>query len=174
MTLLKPKDVNTLNDKPITNLNFVQKGGMYGYDPGANIILRYSVMTVFVASSVFLHLTGSVCTVKSSAGKEVILGSNFTISCTFKKGCTKEIFWNKQPIRYKQFNNSIVVSVKNLTEFSTFACKCKEAHDPDPCGIDITPGCKLVTFYNVFLFQGSHTHARSRCIFQVTLSSEIS
>ncbi|ROL44469.1 Interleukin-12 receptor subunit beta-2 [Anabarilius grahami] len=113
---------------------------MYGYDPGANIILRYSVMTIFVASSVFLHLTGSVCTVKSSAGKEVILGSNFTISCTFNKECTKEIFRNMKQISNKQFNNSIVVSVRNLTEFSTFACKCKEVHDPDPCGIDITPG----------------------------------
>lgn len=136
---------------------------MYGYDPGANIILRYSVMTIFVAFSVFLHLTGSVCTVNSSAGKEVILGSNFTISCKFNKECTKEIFLNMKQISYKQFKNSIEVSVKNLTEFSTFACKCKEAHEPDPCGIDITPGCKLVTFYNVSLFQCSHTHARSRC-----------
>ncbi|XP_067230916.1 interleukin-12 receptor subunit beta-2 isoform X2 [Chanodichthys erythropterus] len=83
---------------------------------------------------------GSVCTVNSSAGKEVILGSNFTISCKFNKECTKEIFLNMKQISYKQFNNSIEVSVKNLTEFSTFACKCKEAHEPDPCGIDITPG----------------------------------
>lgn len=145
---------------------------MYGYDPGANIILHYSVMTIFVASSVFLHLTGPLCTVKSSAGKEVLLGSNFTISCTFNKECTKQIFQNMEQISYEQFPKSSVVSVKNLTEFSVFVCKCKE--NPEPCGIDITPGCKLVTFYNMPLFQGSHIHARSRCFFQVTLSSEIS
>lgn len=145
---------------------------MYGYDPGANIILHYSVMTIFVVSSVFLHFTGSVCTVKSSAGKEVIFGSNFTISCTFNKECTKHIFRNNKEINYTRFPSSSVVYVKNLTELSTFTCRCKE--NPEPCGIDITPGCKLVTFYNMSLFQGFHTHARSRCIFQVTLSSEIS
>ncbi|XP_051752447.1 interleukin-12 receptor subunit beta-2 isoform X1 [Ctenopharyngodon idella] len=81
---------------------------------------------------------GPLCTVKSSAGKEVLLGSNFTISCTFNKECTKQIFQNMEQISYEQFPKSSVVSVKNLTEFSVFVCKCKE--NPEPCGIDITPG----------------------------------
>lgn len=108
-----------------------------------NIILCYSVMNIFVASFVFLHLTGTVCTVRSSAGEEVLFGSNFTISCIFNKNCTKEIFRNNKLIAFKP--SSSVVSVENITELSTFACKCKDTQDL--CGIDITPGCKLESFY---------------------------
>jgi len=132
---------------------------MSGYDPGANIILWYSsVMIIFVAPFVFLHLTGTVCTVSSSTGKEVLLGSNFTVSCIFKKECTKQMFQDE--IMYKQLPNSNEVSVyvENLTKLSIFTCKCTE--DPEPCGIDITPGCKLLTFYNSLYFRVS-THIES-------------
>ncbi|XP_067315993.1 interleukin-12 receptor subunit beta-2 [Pseudorasbora parva] len=85
---------------------------------------------------------GTVCTVRSSIGKEVLLGSNFTISCIFNKKCTKQIFQDNEQItiRDKQFPNSSEVSVyvQNLTKFTIFACKCKD--NPEPCGIDITPG----------------------------------
>lgn len=145
---------------------------MSGYDPGANIILCYSVMIIFVAPFVFLHLTGTVCTVRSNRGKEVLLGSNFTVSCIFKKECTKQMFRNGQIYKQFPYSNEVSVYVENLTTLSIFTCKCME--DPEPCGIDITPGCKLLTFYNMSLFEGSHTHRKSRCIFQVTLSSEIS
>lgn len=123
---------------------------MSGNDPGANIILCYSMMIIFVAPFVFLHLTGTVCTVRSSTGKEVLLGSNFTISCFFKKECTKQMFRDKTI--FKQFPNSNEVSVyvENLTTSSVFTCKCME--DPEPCGIDITPGCKPLTFYNLDAF----------------------
>ncbi|KAG1938533.1 interleukin-12 receptor subunit beta-2 [Pimephales promelas] len=81
---------------------------------------------------------GTVCTVSSSTGKEVLLGSNFTVSCIFKKECTKQMFQDE--IMYKQLPNSNEVSVyvENLTKLSIFTCKCTE--DPEPCGIDITPG----------------------------------
>ncbi|XDV35711.1 hypothetical protein PO909_005605 [Leuciscus waleckii] len=81
---------------------------------------------------------GTVCSVRSSTGKEVLLGSNFTISCVFKKECTKQMFRNGHI--YKQFpkSNEVSVYVENLTALSIFTCKCME--DPEPCGIDITPG----------------------------------
>lgn len=124
---------------------------------GSNILL-YPVMTFFVASSVLMLLAGTVCTVRSSKGEKVLLGSNFTFSCIFNKQCTKLMFRNGTLIKYKQFPNSseVSVDVKNLTAPSTFSCKCKE--NPEPCGIDIKPGCKLVTFYNMSLFQGSQIH----------------
>lgn len=115
-------------------------------------------MTFFVASSVLMFLAGKVCTVRSSKGENVLFGSNFTFSCIFNKQCTKLMFRNRTLIKYKQYPNSseVSVDVKNLTEPSTFSCNCKEERS-EPCGIDIKPGCKLVTFYNMSLFQGSHT-----------------
>ncbi|XP_051987123.1 interleukin-12 receptor subunit beta-2-like [Xyrauchen texanus] len=81
----------------------------------------------------------TVCTVRSSGGKEVLVGSSFSIFCVFNKQCTKIIFRDKKEIEHASLNSSAVsVDVKNLTKFNTFTCKCKE--DPEPCGIDITPG----------------------------------
>ncbi|TRY77659.1 hypothetical protein DNTS_005804, partial [Danionella cerebrum] len=83
---------------------------------------------------------GTVCTVKSSKGKEVLVGSNFTVSCNFNKDCTRQVFWNNAEISYKELPNSneVFVFVENLTEPSIFTCRCTE--DPEPCGIDINPG----------------------------------
>uniref|UniRef100_A0A672MVD2 Interleukin-12 receptor subunit beta-2-like n=1 Tax=Sinocyclocheilus grahami TaxID=75366 RepID=A0A672MVD2_SINGR len=90
-------------------------------------------------------LAGTVCTVRSSKGEEVLLGSNFTFSCIFNKQCTKLIFRNGTQIKYKKktkliFRNGTEVSVdiENITEFSTFSCRCEE--NPEPCGLDIKPG----------------------------------
>ncbi|XP_059426915.1 interleukin-12 receptor subunit beta-2-like [Carassius carassius] len=84
---------------------------------------------------------GTVCTVKSSKGENVLLGSSFTFSCIFKKQCTKLMFWNRTQIKYKQFHNSSEVSadVENLTAPGTFSCNCKEERS-EPCGIDIKTG----------------------------------
>ncbi|XP_016335822.1 interleukin-12 receptor subunit beta-2-like [Sinocyclocheilus anshuiensis] len=84
---------------------------------------------------------GTVCTVKSSKGEKVLLGSDFTFSCIFNKQCTKLMFRNRTLIKYKQFPNSseVSVDVENLTEPSTFSCNCKEPRS-EPCGIDIKPG----------------------------------
>lgn len=101
---------------------------------------------LFDASSLFMHLAETVCTVRSSTGKEVLLGSNFTVSCIFNKPCTKQFFRNNEPIMYEKSPSSseVFVHIENLTTLSIFTCKCND--NPEPCGIDITPGCKLLTF----------------------------
>nr|XP_021332417.1 interleukin-12 receptor subunit beta-2 isoform X1 [Danio rerio] len=83
---------------------------------------------------------GTVCTVRSSTGKEVLLGSNFTVSCIFNKPCTKQLFRNNEPIKYELSPRSreVFVYIRNLTTLSIFTCKCND--NPEPCGIDITPG----------------------------------
>ncbi|NP_001106977.1 interleukin-12 receptor subunit beta-2 [Danio rerio] len=87
-----------------------------------------------------MHLAGTVCTVRSSTGKEVLLGSNFTVSCIFNKPCTKQLFRNNEPIKYELSPRSreVFVYIRNLTTLSIFTCKCND--NPEPCGIDITPG----------------------------------
>ncbi|KAF4112282.1 interleukin-12 receptor subunit beta-2 isoform X2 [Onychostoma macrolepis] len=93
----------------------------------------------------FILATGAhgetVCTVRSSKGEKVLLGSNFTFSCIFNKQCTKLMFRDETLIKYKQFPNSseVSVDVENLTVPSTFSCKCKVEYS-EPCGIDIKPG----------------------------------
>ncbi|XP_016431571.1 interleukin-12 receptor subunit beta-2-like [Sinocyclocheilus rhinocerous] len=100
-------------------------------------------------------LAGTVCTVRSSKG-EVLLGSNFTFSCIFNKQCTKLIFRNGTQIKYKKkkklifrngmqikykkktISSEVSVDIENITEFSTFSCRCEE--NPEPCGLDIKPG----------------------------------
>lgn len=126
---------------------------------GSNI-LHHPVMTFFVAFS--LLFAGAVCTVRSSKGEKVLLGSNLTFSCIFNKQCTKLMFRDKTLIKYKQFPNSseVSVDVENLTAPSTFSCKCKEEYS-EPCGIDIKPGCKLLNFYNVFISGIPHTWSGS-------------
>nr|XP_055070079.1 interleukin-12 receptor subunit beta-2 [Misgurnus anguillicaudatus] len=81
-----------------------------------------------------------VCTAQSNIGKEVLVGSNLTVSCVFSKTCTKIIFRDNEEIKNKQSPSSseVSVDVKDVTELSIFTCRCKE--DPEPCGIDITPG----------------------------------
>ncbi len=118
-------------------------------------------MIFFVAFSVLVLFAGKVCTVRSSKGEKVLLGSNFTFSCIFNKQCTKLMFRDKTLIKYKQFPNSseVSVDVENVTAPSTFSCKCKEYSEP--CGIDIKPGCKLVIFYNVFISGFPHTWSGS-------------
>ncbi|XP_052455676.1 interleukin-12 receptor subunit beta-2 isoform X2 [Carassius gibelio] len=84
---------------------------------------------------------GTVCTVRSSKGEEVLLGSNFTFSCIFNKQCSKLIFLNGTQIQYikkKAMSMEVSVEVVNIKEFSTFSCRCEE--NPEPCGIDIKPG----------------------------------
>ncbi|XP_073708492.1 interleukin-12 receptor subunit beta-2 [Garra rufa] len=84
---------------------------------------------------------GTVCTVKSSKGVEVLLGSNLTVSCLFNYQCTKRTFRNGTLIKFIQSPNSsseVSVDVKNLTKPSTYSCKCEE--HAEPCGIDIKPG----------------------------------
>ncbi|XP_051996821.1 interleukin-12 receptor subunit beta-2-like isoform X1 [Xyrauchen texanus] len=99
----------------------------------------WSVLLIFHFILAAGAVGGTVCTVKSSGGKEVLVGSNFTVSCLFKNQCTKLIFQDKKKLMHVEFNSSVVsVDVKNLTKFSIFTCKCMK--DPEPCGIDITPG----------------------------------
>lgn len=106
-------------------------------------------------------LAGAVCTVRSSKGEEVLLGSSFTFSCIFNKQCTKLIFRNGTQIKYikKNISKEVSVNIENITEFNTLSCRCEG--NPEPCGIDIKPGCKFVTLYNMSLFQGFHTNGKS-------------
>ncbi|XP_056606599.1 interleukin-12 receptor subunit beta-2 [Triplophysa dalaica] len=81
-----------------------------------------------------------VCTARSNMGKEVLVGSDLTVSCFFNKICSKIIFRDGEQIKHDQSPdlNVVSVNVKNLTKLSIFTCKCNK--DPEPCGIDIAPG----------------------------------
>ncbi|KAI7807683.1 putative interleukin-12 receptor subunit beta-2 [Triplophysa rosa] len=89
---------------------------------------------------VFCILADPVCTARSNIGKEVLVGSDLTVSCFFNKICPKIIFRDGEQIKHEQSPdlNVVSVNVKNLTKLSIFTCKCKK--DPEPCGIDIAPG----------------------------------
>lgn len=96
-----------------------------------------------------------MCTAKSSKGEEVLLGSKFTFSCNFTEQCIKQAFLNTTLIKQEPSNSpkEMSVDVENITDLSIYSCKCKG--NTEPCGIDIKPGCKLVNFYNISLYQGS-------------------
>uniref|UniRef100_A0A671T0H6 Interleukin-12 receptor subunit beta-2-like n=1 Tax=Sinocyclocheilus anshuiensis TaxID=1608454 RepID=A0A671T0H6_9TELE len=93
---------------------------------------------------------GAVCTVRSSKGEEVLLGSNFTFSCIFNKQCTKLIFRNGTQIKYKKKTKRIF---RNGT---TFSCRCEE--NPEPCGLDIKPGYPPDIPQNLTCVQKMNSH----------------
>uniref|UniRef100_A0A9J8BVJ8 Interleukin 12 receptor, beta 2a n=3 Tax=Cyprinus carpio TaxID=7962 RepID=A0A9J8BVJ8_CYPCA len=101
---------------------------------------------------------GAVCTVRSSKGEEVLLGSSFTFSCIFNKQCTKLIFRNGTQIKYikKNISKELSVNIENITEFNTLSCRCEG--NPEPCGIDIKPGYPPDIPQNLTCVQNMNSH----------------
>ncbi|KAA0712969.1 Interleukin-23 receptor [Triplophysa tibetana] len=102
--------------------------------------MTFISMLLYFFMYVFCILPDPVCTARSNMGKEVLVGSDLTVSCVFTKICQKISFRDGEQIKHEESADSKVVSVnvKNLTKLSIFTCKCNK--DPEPCGIDIAPG----------------------------------
>ncbi|XP_076870906.1 interleukin-12 receptor subunit beta-2 [Brachyhypopomus gauderio] len=83
-------------------------------------------------------LAEQICIVHSS--KEVHMGSSFQVSCISKKVCKKSIYQDGvEKNNAINFNSTVaVINVVNLTQSTTFTCKC--GNHLEPCGMDITPG----------------------------------
>lgn len=122
------------------------------------LMLLYCIYCNFTVNFFCIH-ADPVCTAHSNIGKEVLVGSTLTVSCFFNKKCPKIIFRDGEQIKHEQslHLNVVSVDVKNLTKLSIFTCKCNK--DPEPCGIDIAPGCKQLSviclyFKHLSLFLG--------------------
>lgn len=87
-----------------------------------------------------------ICSVYSN--HEVHMGSSFKIYCIFKKECQRLIYQDEVSLNYSNLNSTVVImSIVNLTQTTTFTCKCR--NEPEPCGTDIIPGCTYAAHYTV-------------------------
>ncbi|KAL6458073.1 hypothetical protein MHYP_G00333030 [Metynnis hypsauchen] len=79
-----------------------------------------------------------ICSIHSS--KEVHMGSSVQIYCViFKKDCKTLIFRDNVQLQCTDCNTTHVrMSIENVTQATTLACRCEG--NPEPCGTDITPG----------------------------------
>lgn len=92
----------------------------------------------------FLPPGENSCSVSSTSGPEVELGSSFKIYFTFKCPCKFEKSMCHPPaLQDLQVLNSTTVffNVANISRNQTYSCQCDCPHAPDSCGMDVSTGC---------------------------------
>ncbi|XP_056895021.1 interleukin-12 receptor subunit beta-2 [Takifugu flavidus] len=85
------------------------------------------------------------CSIMSTAGSVVELGSSFKVYCTFKCPCKcKRSMCSDHPPSlqgHEVFNSTTVYfNVANITMNKTYSCQCDCPQAPDSCGMDIFTG----------------------------------
>lgn len=99
-------------------------------------------------------------------------GSTFEVYCTFSCKSKKYIYSGNPPQKHSHqvFNDTtIYLKIDNLTSTTTFSCSCEDKLKLDPCGQDISTGCKWrassqvcdtqLCFFLKVLAKGVHWHS---------------
>lgn len=89
------------------------------------------------------------CSIRSTAGPVVEIGSSFKIYCTFKCKCTGSMYSDHPPTAkaHEVFNaTTVYMNVANLTGNQTYSCQCGCPGAPDSCGMDISTGCECKNY----------------------------
>ncbi|MEQ2209239.1 hypothetical protein XENOCAPTIV_027199 [Xenoophorus captivus] len=115
------------------------------------MFLSWSIIVFAVALLAVQQCAGErSCVLMSSAGAVVHQGSSFVVYCTFNPTCKisrsmhMSIDGSMKSVKqtHKLFNETTIsMRVENITEKRTYQCHsdCRL----DPCGLDISAGCKL-------------------------------
>lgn len=85
------------------------------------------------------------CSIQSTAGSEVEIGSSFKIYCTVKCKRKGSMYSDNPPTSkaHEVFNaTTIYMNVANLTKDQTYSCQCDCPGAQDSCGMDIFTGCE--------------------------------
>lgn len=106
--------------------------------------------------SLFAPPDENSCSIMSTAGSVVELGSSFKVYCTFKCPCKcKGSMCSDHPPTlqgHEVFNSTTVYfNVANITRNKTYSCQCDCPQAPDSCGMDIFTGCECQIFPHVSL-----------------------
>lgn len=84
------------------------------------------------------------CSVSSTSGPDVELGSSFKIYFTFKCQCKFDKSMCHPPtLQDLEVLNSTTVffNVVNVSRDQTYSCQCDCPNAPDSCGMDVSTGC---------------------------------
>uniref|UniRef100_H3C5H0 Interleukin 12 receptor, beta 2a n=1 Tax=Tetraodon nigroviridis TaxID=99883 RepID=H3C5H0_TETNG len=105
--------------------------------------VRLPTWTFFTAVIMQLCTGENSCSIRSTAGPVVQLGSSFQIYCTFKCKCKGSMYSDHPPTpkAHEVFNaTTVYIEVANITRNQTYSCQCVCPHASDSCGMDIFTG----------------------------------